>query len=65
MWLRMKVLKEIRKSHDLNQMQMSEKLAVSYSHYVKLENGFVNPSFNLLKRIYKQFSEVDMNDFFK
>lgn len=44
---------------------MAEKLQVSYSHYVKLENGFVKPSFELLKRIKEEFSELDMNQLFK
>lgn len=58
-------MKELRKKEKLNQKQMAARLGVSYSHYVKLENGFVNPSFKVLKRIKTEFSEVDMNDFFK
>lgn len=62
---RMKKLKELRKKESLNQKQIARKLGISYSHYAKLENGFVNPSFVVLKRIKEEFSEVDMNDFFK
>ncbi|MDL4876143.1 hypothetical protein [Enterococcus gallinarum] len=40
-------------------------LLVSYSHYVKLENGFVKPSYQLLKRIKQTFPDIDMNQFFK
>lgn len=58
-------LKELRKRERLNQKQMAERLGVSYSHYVKLENRFVNPGFKVLKKIKTEFSEVDMNDFFK
>ena len=58
-------LKEFRKSKKLRQSEMAEKLQVSYSHYVKLENGFVKPSFELLKRIKEEFSELDMNQLFK
>ncbi|EAC8001196.1 helix-turn-helix transcriptional regulator [Listeria monocytogenes] len=61
----MECLKSIRKSHSLKQTQMAAQLNVSYSHYVKLENGYVKPSFELLKRIKEEFSEVDMNDFFE
>lgn len=61
----MKKLKELRKKESLNQKQIARKLDISYSHYVKLENGFVNPSFEVLKKLKKEFSEVDMNDFFK
>lgn len=58
-------LKEFRKQKKLRQAEMAEKLGISYSHYVKLENGFVNPGFELLKRIKEEFSELDMNQFFK
>lgn len=61
----MDMLRTIRKTYQLKQEEMAQKLGISYSHYVKLENGFVNPSFKLLKRIKEGFSEVDMNDFFK
>lgn len=56
--------KEYRTSKGLRQAEMAKILGVSYSHYVKLENGFVNPSFKLLKRMKEEFSEVDMNSFF-
>ncbi len=58
-------LKELRNSKKLRQVDMASILNISYSHYVKLENGFVNPSFNLLKRIKEKFDWVDMNNFFK
>lgn len=44
---------------------MAEKLEVSYSHYVKLENGFVRPSYKLLKKLKGEFIEIDMNRFFE
>ncbi|WP_373875448.1 helix-turn-helix domain-containing protein [Lapidilactobacillus luobeiensis] len=49
----------------LSQKEMAKQLRISYSHYVKVENDFVKPSFELLKRIKDHFDEVDMNDFFK
>lgn len=58
-------LKEFRKSKKISQVELAKKLEVSYSHYVKLENGFVKPSFKLLKKIKDVFSEVDMNRFFE
>lgn len=58
-------LKEFRKSKKLRQAEIADKLGISYSHYVKLENGFVNPGFELLKRIKEEFSELDMNQLFK
>ena len=57
-------LKELRQLKKLRQSDMATLLNISYSHYVKLENGFVNPSFNLLNRIKQEFSDVDMNKFF-
>ncbi len=61
----MEVLKIIRKSRKLKQIEMAKRINVSYSHYVKLENGFVNPSFKVLQRIKKEFGDVDMNCFFQ
>lgn len=58
-------LKEFRKSKKVSQAEMAEILKVSYSHYVKLENCFVNPSFKLLKRIKEEFDDIDVNRFFK
>lgn len=61
----MEALKEIRKSRRLKQQEMAKRINVSYSHYVKLENGFVNPSFKVLQHIKKEFGDVDMNWFFQ
>lgn len=44
---------------------MADILKVSYSHYVKLENDFVNPSFELLERIKARFKDANMNKFFE
>lgn len=44
---------------------MANRINVSYSHYVKLENGFVNPSFKVLQRVKKEFGDVNMNRFFQ
>ena len=60
----MKVLKDLRKKIDISQLEMAKRLRITYSHYTKLENNFVNPSFKLLKRIKEEFSELDMNEFF-
>ena len=61
----MKYLKQLRKDNGLSQLEMAERLSVSLSHYVKLENGFVNPSFQLLKRINEEFIEFDLNLIFE
>ncbi|MBX8978966.1 helix-turn-helix transcriptional regulator [Enterococcus gallinarum] len=61
----MECLKELRKEKKLKQEQVAMLLLVSYSHYVKLENGFVKPSYQLLKRIKQTFPDIDMNQFFK
>nr|WP_261805792.1 helix-turn-helix transcriptional regulator [Lapidilactobacillus luobeiensis] len=58
-------MKKIRAQKVLSQKEMAKQLRISYSHYVKVENDFVKPSFELLKRIKDHFDEVDMNDFFK
>ncbi|MGF1919178.1 helix-turn-helix domain-containing protein [Enterococcus faecalis] len=58
-------LRQIRLKDKRNQKEMATLLNISYSHYTKLETSYVNPSFNLLKRIKEVFEWVDMNDFFK
>lgn len=44
---------------------MAGKLKVSYSHYTKLEGGFVKPSFDVIERMYQTFDDVDTNKLFK
>lgn len=61
----MKTLKDLRNKIGISQMEMAKRLSITYSHYTKLENNFVNPSFKLLKKIKEEFSELDMNDFFE
>ncbi|WP_083479171.1 helix-turn-helix domain-containing protein [Lapidilactobacillus concavus] len=39
----MNLLKKLRKQNDVDQVEMAKRISVSYSHYVKLENNFVNP----------------------
>lgn len=46
-----KNLKEKRKQLGFTQEQICEKLDISYSHYVKLENGINSPSFETLINI--------------
>ncbi|MFT8583097.1 helix-turn-helix domain-containing protein [Liquorilactobacillus hordei] len=58
-------LKEFRKRKGLKQQEMADILKVSYSHYVKLENDFVNPSFELLERVKARFKDANMNKFFE
>ena len=59
------MFKKIRKENNLKQMEMAKQIHCSYSHYVKLENGFVKPSFDLLLRVKIKFPTTDMNGFFK
>ncbi|MGY3766811.1 helix-turn-helix transcriptional regulator [Vagococcus vulneris] len=61
----MKALKKLRSLYKLTQKDMANRLGVSYSHYIKLENGFVGPSFNLLQTIKREFPKFDMNELFK
>ncbi|MFH5812107.1 helix-turn-helix domain-containing protein [Companilactobacillus sp. FL22-1] len=61
----MEILKELRNKSGMNQRDMAKILNISYSHYVKLENNFVNPGFKLIKKIKKEFPEVDLNRIFK
>ncbi|MCP0885889.1 helix-turn-helix transcriptional regulator [Ligilactobacillus sp. WILCCON 0076] len=58
-------LKEFRKKKGLKQQEMADVLKISYSHYVKVENDFVNPSFELLKRIKEKYRDFNVNKLFK
>lgn len=61
----MNYFKVIRNREKITQKEMASLLNVSYSHYSKLEGGFVKPSFDVIERFYKVFSDVDTNEFFK
>lgn len=60
----MNEFRQTRLRHNLKQSEMASKLCISVSHYSKLEGNFVNPSFELLKKLKQVFKETDMNNFF-
>lgn len=61
----MKNLKEIRKKYKLYQTDMANLLECSYSHYVKVENGFTKPSYDMLLKIKEEFPSVNLNELIK
>jgi len=48
-------LKEFRKSKEMTQQAMSEKLEISLSHYKGIESGLQDPSFKILCKFYDVF----------
>lgn len=58
-------LKKIRKQNKLYQTDMAKLLGCSYSHYVKVENGFTKPSYDLLVKIKEEFPSIDLNELLK
>lgn len=49
----------------LSQSEMAQKLEISLSYYSKVEGGFKEPSYNMLKKLNAVFGvNVDMNEFF-
>ena len=54
-------LKSVRKSIGLTQREFAKKIKCSQSHWIKVEDGFSNPSIKLLKQIKKEFPDFDLN----
>jgi len=55
-------LKDIRKKLSLTQMEISEKLGISRSHYAGIENGIKNPSMELAENL-SDYMGFDLNKF--
>ena len=62
---KMNYLSEFRKQEKLSQTELSRLLEISKSHYIKIELGTRNPSFNFLKKLKKVFPKVDLNEIVK
>lgn len=60
------LLKQLRKELKLTQEELAEKLELSISYYVKLENGFMNPSYKVMKNLKKFYGDrIDLNELVK
>ena len=56
------MLKRLRKELKLTQEELAKALNLSTSYYVKLENGFMNPSYKVMKSLKKFYGEkIDLN----
>lgn len=62
----MNVLKRLRGKRKITQKELSDNLKMSVSHYVKIENGFMDPSYNVMKKL-KEFygDELNLNELVK
>lgn len=58
-------LKAFREERHLSQKQMADKLHISKSHYVNIERGVFDPSYELLKIFSEQFNCNDTWRIFK
>ena len=59
-------LKQLRNKRKLTQETLSKHLGISYSHYSKIEGGFVKPSFELIVKIKNFYGgDFDANELFK
>lgn len=58
-------LKFFRMQQHLTQQEMADKLKISKSHYVSIENGTGNPSVQILERFGKVFDYDDVWTLFK
>ena len=56
------MLKRLRKELKLTQEELAKALNLSTSYYVKLENGFMNPSYKVMKSLKEFYGEkIDLN----
>ena len=56
------MLKQLRKELKLTQEELAKELELSISYYVKLENGFMNPSYKVMKSLKKSYGDrIDLN----
>ena len=56
------MLKRLRKELKLTQEELAKELNLSTSYYVKLENGFMNPSYKVMKSLKEFYGEkIDLN----
>lgn len=58
-------LKMFRIKNDLTQQDMADKLEISKSHYVSIEQGTQDPSFKLLEQFAKVFEYDDIWELMK
>lgn len=58
-------LKMFREKQDLTQEEMATKLGISKSHYVNIELGVYDPSYELLERFSQIFEYDDVWELFK
>lgn len=61
----MSYLKRYREKKNLTQKQMAVLLGYSYSHYVKIEDSFSEPSVKFLRSLKTAFPDIDMNEMIK
>lgn len=60
------LLKQLRKELKLTQEELAKELELSISYYVKLENGFMNPSYKVMKSLKKFYGDrIDLNELVK
>ena len=55
-------LKAFRISLNMSQREMAAKLGIAQSSYWQIENGVINPSYKLLKRLANSFPDVNLNE---
>lgn len=55
-------IKAFRISLDMSQREMAAKLGITQSTYWQIENGVINPSYKLLKRLANSFPDVNLNE---
>lgn len=56
-------LKRFREKLELTQEQMAKTMGVSKSYYIKIEEGYRNPSYNFLKK-FKRCYQQNLDDIF-
>lgn len=62
----MEILRRLREEKNLTQEQTANELGISKSYYVKIENGFMKPSYKVMKSLKEYYGEeLDLNELVK
>lgn len=58
-------LLSFRKRHNLTQKEMAAKLAITATHYSRIETGSSNPSYEILERFKEVFGITEVFEIFE
>lgn len=60
----MTYIKQIRLENNLTRKEMAQILNINYNNYLRCERGELNVSLKSIKKLKKNFKNIDTNKFF-